>query len=91
MSGDDGGFTLPNVPPEPFYIDAYNESLGCPYGFFSFFNINRGRPLIVTVESSRQVDKVVLMLGPKAPYLRIEGSVLNQRRHNGWEINCAHA
>jgi hypothetical protein len=71
-TASDGGFTLHNVPIGTIYIDAYKESAGYPYSFFSFFKID-DRPVEITVlEGQRNPDNVIIRLGAKAARLSID-------------------
>lgn len=70
-TASDGRFTLHNVPIGTIYIDAYKESAGYPYSFFSFFKID-DRPVKITVlEGQQNPNNVIIRLGPKAARLSI--------------------
>jgi hypothetical protein len=67
----DGRFALVDVPVGAIYIDAYNESAGYPYSFFSFFKVD-DRPVKVSVVAGQNTKDVVIRFGPKAAHLNIE-------------------
>jgi len=70
-TGPNGEFTLSNVPGGGIYIDAYKESEGYPYSFFSFFKIDE-RPVKVAVVAGQVTKDVIIRLGAKAAYLNVD-------------------
>jgi hypothetical protein len=72
-TGLTGAFTLKGVPPGRIYIDAYKESAGYPYGFFAFFKTKDDRtPVNVAVQPGQVTKNIVIQLGSKAAYIRID-------------------
>lgn len=72
-TGPTGVFTLEGVPQGSIYIDAYKESAGYPYGFFAFFKTKDDRtPVKVFVQPGQVTKDVVIQLGSKAAYLRVD-------------------
>ncbi|KAA6462099.1 carboxypeptidase regulatory-like domain-containing protein [Acidobacteria bacterium AB60] len=65
-----GRFHLTGLPPGEVFVDAFKESAGYPYCFFSFFKTpNAKTPVKVKIVPGGLVSNVVLEIGPKAAYL----------------------
>ena len=68
-----GKFRLADVPVGMAYIDAYKESDGYPYNFFSFFlSPGEKTPNKVPVTARGTTFGVVIQLGARAAHLQLE-------------------
>jgi hypothetical protein len=70
----EGRFTLANIPlgDGEIYVNAFKESDGYPYNFFSFFMNTNRPPIKLRVEPGAVLKNVVIQLGPKAATLNLE-------------------
>jgi hypothetical protein len=65
----EGRFAINHVGPGQYFVDAFKESDGYPYNFFSFF-LATG-PITVDVKAAENDAPVVIRLGPKAAHLSL--------------------
>jgi hypothetical protein len=82
MTNSYGQFSLSHVPVGTLYVDAYKESAGHPYSFFSFFKVD-DRPVKVSVVEGVLTNDVVIRLGAKAARLHLEITDANDSRPAG--------
>jgi hypothetical protein len=59
----DGRFKPDGIPPGWVYVDAYKESAGYPYNFFSFFLTDGKTPVKVDVTADKTTEGIILNLG----------------------------
>ena len=72
-SDSSGHFTLEGIPAGAAYLDAYKETDGYPYNFFSFFKSPGERtPAKVKIATGKVTSNVVLRMGPRAAYLQLD-------------------
>lgn len=72
-SDSDGHFVLQSLPPGLVYIDAYKESDGYPYSFFSFYKVpDSETPVPVRIKTESETQNIVLHLGPRTAYLKVD-------------------
>lgn len=70
-SDSKGHFSLRGLPSGIAYVDAYEESAGYPYNFFSFFNVpGSNTPAQVEITAGKVASGIVLRLGPRAAEIR---------------------
>ena len=68
-----GRFTLGGIPAGGAYLDAFKESDGYPYNFFSFFKSPGERvPVKIKIIPGKVTPDVVLQLGLRAAYLQLD-------------------
>jgi hypothetical protein len=68
----EGKFTLRDVPAGRVGLQAYKESDGYPYNMFSFFRMPGEQLTKFDVAAGETVKNVVIHLGAKAAYLKLE-------------------
>ncbi len=68
----EGRFILKGLPPGKIGLMAYKESDGYPYNMFSFYSMPGGPPPRFDVTAGETVRSVVIRLGAKAAYLKLE-------------------
>jgi hypothetical protein len=68
-----GRFTLAGLPAGGVYLDAFKESDGYPYGFFSFYlSPGQRTPLKIKVTAGKATPNVVIQLGLRAAYIQLD-------------------
>lgn len=72
VSNANGQFVIDGLPPGDVYIQAYKESSGYPYAFFSFYKTNDRQSVKVSVAAGNVTSGIVLQLGPKAAFLKFD-------------------
>lgn len=70
-SDSSGHFTLEGMPAGAVYLDAYKETDGYPYNFFSFYKSPGERtPAKIKIAAGKVTADVVLQMGARAAYLQ---------------------
>lgn len=72
VSNAKGYFVIDDLPPGNVYIQAYKESSGYPYAFFSFYKTNDRQSVKVSVTAGNVTSGIVIQLGPKAAFLKFD-------------------
>jgi hypothetical protein len=68
----EGNFVISNLPLGEAYISAYDEDLGYPYNFFSFFLIPGQQPQKIVISAKTESSEFIIKLGAKAARLFLE-------------------
>lgn len=68
-----GRFRLESLPRGAEYVDAFKESDGYPYNFFSFFQTPGQRtPVKINVTAGKVTPNVILQMGLRAAYIELD-------------------
>lgn len=68
-----GRFTLGGIAAGGAYLDAFKETDGYPYNFFSFFKTPGDRtPVKIKINAGKVTTDVILRKGPRAAYLKFD-------------------